>query len=163
MATLHPEVERLRAARDRLVKLRTKVELSEPAPDEIPRHREWVARETLAHIDEMLPYWLGEIERVMTSQAEPVPFGRLHTDLIRMLTIDRDRTLPVSELYARLDTSIERVARRLMDLDERQCARRGMHKQHGEMTVRDIADVMLAGHIEEHCAQLAASFEPPRR
>ena len=59
MATLYPEVERLRVARDRLVRLRTKVEMSPPPPEDLPRSREWVARETLAHIDEMLPYWMG--------------------------------------------------------------------------------------------------------
>ena len=160
MATLHPQVERLRIARDRLVRLRGKVEMTEPAPDELPRSREWVARETLAHIDEMLPYWLGEIERVLAGPTEPVPFGRNPNDLIRLMTIDRDRTLPVGELYVRLDAGLDRVVRRLLDLDDRQCARRGLHGGRGEMTVQQIVEVMLAGHIEEHCEQLAASLEP---
>jgi hypothetical protein len=158
MATLYPEVERLRVARDRLVRLRTKVEMSPPAPDDVPRSREWVARETLAHIDEMLPYWLGEIERIIAGPMEPVPFGRTPADLVRMLTVDRDRNLPVSELYARLDSSIDRISKRLLDLDERQCSRRGLHKQRGEMTVHDIVIVMLADHIDEHCVQVAAYF-----
>ena len=107
----------------------------------------------------MLPYWLGEIERVIAGPVEPVPFGREPTDLVRVLTVDRDRTLPVSELYARLDNSLERVLRRLLELDERQAARRGLHKQRGEMTVRQIVDTMLAGHIEEHCRQMAAALD----
>ena len=159
MATLYPEVERLRVARDRLVRLRTKVEMSPPAPDDLPRSREWVARETLAHVDEMLPYWLGEIERILAAPMEPVPFGRAPSDLIRLLTIDRDRSLPVSELYFRLDFHLERVVRRLLELDDRQCARRGSHKIKGDMTIKQIADEMLAGHIEEHCNQMAASLE----
>jgi AAA+ ATPase superfamily predicted ATPase len=156
MATLYPEVERLRVARDRLVRLRTKLEMSPPAPEDLPRTREWVARETLAHIDEMLPYWLGEIERILASPVEPVPFGRSPKDLIRLMTVDRDRSLPVSELYARLDFHLERVVRRLLELDERQCARRGLHKTRGEMTLKQIVDEVLAGHIEEHCDQMAA-------
>lgn len=159
MATLYPEVERLRVARDRLVRLRTKLEMSPPAPDDLPRAREWVARETLAHVDEMLPYWLGEIERILAGTVEPVPFGRIPSDLIRLLTVDRDRNLPVSELYARLDFHLERVVRRLLELDERQCARRGRHKTRGDMTVGQIVDEMLADHIEEHCNQLAAALE----
>ncbi len=131
MATLYPQVERLRVARDRLVRLRTKVEMSPPAPDDLPRSREWVARETLAHVDEMLPYWLGEIERILAGPMEPVPFGRAPSDLIRLLTVDRDRSLPVSELYARLDFHLERVVRRLLELDERQCARRGVAQATG--------------------------------
>ena len=159
MATLYPEVERLRVARDRLVRLRAKVEKSPPAPDDLPRTREWVARETLAHIDEMLPYWLGEIERVLAGPVEPVPFGRIPSDLVRLLTVDRDRSLPVAELYVRLDFHLERVVRRLLELDDRQCARRGQHKTRGDMTIKQIVDDMLAGHIEEHCSQLAAALE----
>jgi hypothetical protein len=85
--------------------------------------------------------------------------------LIRLLTIDRDRTLPVPELYTRLDNSLERVVRRLLEFDERQVARRGLTKQRGEMTVGQIVDVMLAGHIEEHCRQVSAALDrkPPSR
>jgi hypothetical protein len=158
MATLYPEVERLRVARDRLVRLRTKVEMSPPPPEDLPRSREWVARETLAHVDEMLPYWMGEIERIIAAPAEQVPFGRVPSDLIRLLTVDRDRSLPVSELYARLDFHLERVVRRLLELDDRQCARRGSDRKRGDMTIRQIVDEMLAGHIEEHCTQMAASL-----
>ncbi len=149
----------MRTARDNLVRSRSRVELSAPPPDALPRHREWVAREVLAHIDEMLPYWLGEIERVLAGPLEPVPFGRPPTDLVRTLTVDRDRTLPIPELYARLDNSLERVLRRLLELDERQVARRGLHKQRGEMTIRQIVEVMLADHIEEHCRQLAVALD----
>jgi hypothetical protein len=159
MATLYPEVERLRVARDRLVRLRSKVEMSPPPPEDLPRSREWVARETLAHIDEMLPYWMGEIERIIAAPAEQVPFGRVPSDLIRLLTVDRDRSLPVSELYARLDFHLERVVRRLLELDDRQCARRGYDRKRGDMTIRQIVDEMLAGHIEAHCTQMAASLE----
>ena len=165
MSTLHPQVERLRQARDRLVRLRGRVEITEPAPEELPRSREWVARETLAHIDEMLPYWLGEIERVVAGTKDagakdPVPFGRTSNDLIRLLTVDRDRTLPVGELYARMDAGLDRVVRRLIEYDDRQCAKRGLHPQRGEMTVQQIVEVMLAGHIEEHCEQLTVSLDP---
>jgi hypothetical protein len=159
MATLHAQTEKMRTARDNLVRMRSRVEMGAPPPDDLPRRREWVGREILAHIDEMLPYWLGEIERVITGTIEPVPFGREQTDLIRILTIDRDRTLPVPELYARLDNSLERVLRRLLELDERQVERRGLHKRRGEMTVRQIVDTMLASHIEEHVKQMAAALD----
>jgi hypothetical protein len=159
MATLHAYTERMRTARDNLVRMRSRVEMGPPPPDDLPRRRDWVDREILAHIDEMLPYWLGEIERVLTGAVEPIPFGREPADLVRVLTVDRDRTLPVSELYGRLDNSLERLLRRLLELDERQVARRGLHKQRGEMTVKQIVDSMLAEHLEEHCAQMAAALE----
>jgi hypothetical protein len=162
MATLYAQVERLRTARDNLVRMRSRVEMGPLPPDDLPRRRDWVDREILAHIDEMLPFWMGEIERVLVGAVEPVPFGREETDLIRILTVDRDRSLPVSELYGRLDSSLERVLRRLLELDDRQVSRRGLHKKRGEMTVRQIVDTMLASHIEEHCAQMAAALDAAR-
>jgi hypothetical protein len=159
MATLYTQVERLRTSRDNLVRMRSRIELSPPVPEDLPRSREWVGREVLAHVDEMLPYWLGEIERVLAGQVEPIPFGRAPSDLVRLLTIDRDRTLPVYELYARLDNQLERVVRRLLELDERQVARRGLPREQGEMTVKQIVDVMLSAHIEEHCKQLAVALD----
>jgi AAA+ ATPase superfamily predicted ATPase len=159
MATLYAQVERLRTARDNFVRMRPLLELSPMPPDELPRRREWVAREILAHVDEMLPYWLGEIERVLAGRDEPVPFGRAATDLVRVLTVDRDRTLPAAELYARLDHTLERVVRRLLELDERQVARRGLSRERGEMTVRQMVEVMLAGHADDHCRQMAATLD----
>jgi hypothetical protein len=159
MPALYPQVERLRVARDRLVRLRTKVELSPPPPEDSPRTREWVARETLAHVVEMLPYWQGEIERIVAGPGDSMPFGRGPGDLIRILTVDRDRTLPVTELYLRLDNSIERLVRRLLELDDRQCARHGLHPTRGDMTVKEVVEEMLATHIEQHCDQMAASLQ----
>jgi hypothetical protein len=159
MPVLYPQVERLRNSRDHLVRLRGKIEAGPAAPEDIPRTRDWVAREVLSHVVEMLPYWQGEIERILASPIEPVPFGRAPNDTIRVLTVDRDRTLPLSELYARLDLFMERIVRRLLELDERQCAKRGFHKQRGEMTIKQIVDTMLAGHLEEHCEQAAAALE----
>ena len=159
MAALYPQVERMRTARDGLVRMRGRVEASAPLPDGLPRRREWVAREILAHIDEMLPFWLGEIERVIDGPLDLVRFGREPNDLVRRITVHRDRTLPVHELYARLDHSLERVLRRLLEIDERQANRRGVHSSRGEMTVRQIVDTMLAVHLEEHCRQIAAALE----
>jgi hypothetical protein len=157
--TLYPAVERLRSGRDRLVRLRSKLEMGPPAPEDLPRTREWVGRETLAHVDEMLPYWHGEIERILAGPVEPVPFGRAPNDTIRLLTVDRDRSLPIAELYIRLDFHLERVVHRLLELDDPQCARRGAHKTRGDMTIKQIVDEMLAAHLEEHCSQMAASLE----
>jgi hypothetical protein len=158
MPALYPQVERLRVARDRLVRLRGKLELTPEPPEESPRTREWVARETMAHIVEMLPYWQGEIERIVAGHGDAVPFGRGPNDLIRILTVDRDRTLPVAEMYVRLDHSIERLVRRLLELDDRQCARHGIHPTRGDMTVKQVVDEMLAAHLEEHCDQMTASL-----
>ena len=154
---------RLRATADTFLALRPAVLAGEPWPlaTDFGHGPEaaWGPPEVMAHLTEMLPYWLGEVERILAAPVEPVPYGRAPSDLIRLLTVDRDRSLPVSELYARLDFHLERVVRRLLELDDRQCARRGLHKTRGDLTIKQIVGENLAGHIEEHCTQMAASLE----
>ena len=49
----------------------------------------WGPPEVLAHLAEMLPFWLGEIERVLAGSPEPVPFGRVASNEIRVAVIER--------------------------------------------------------------------------
>ncbi len=124
----------------------------------------WGPRETLAHLEEMLPFWLGEAERLLEAEGEPVTFGRVARDEVRLAVIARDRTLPLRELLARVQAGIEHWRRRWAGLDGASRARRGIHQTLGEMTVADIATRFAAGHLEDHLDQLAETLDgkPPR-
>src|SRR5262245_13480593 len=94
--------ERLRSAGNDLVATRPAVEAGAPWPmaavfDHSDEAR-WGPPEVLAHVAEMLPYWLGEVERILAGPTDPVPFGRVGTDEVRIAIIGRDRSLPVGEL-----------------------------------------------------------------
>jgi hypothetical protein len=153
-------IPRLDAAAARVAALRPAVEAGVPWPlsDSFGTEPEasWGPPEVLAHVAEMLPFWLGEIERVLDGRDGPVPFGRLATDQIRLLVLERDRSLPPRELFARIAVGTARVARRLPQLRPDDLARRGLHPGRGEMTVEDIADQFVVSHLEEHAAQLEA-------
>ncbi len=100
-------LDRLDAARAGLAATRPAVEAGAPWPlaetfDDSDEAR-WGPREVLAHLAEMVPYWLGEIERVLAGDPEPVPFGRIATDPVRIAIVERDRSLPPRELYDRID------------------------------------------------------------
>lgn len=115
----------------------------------------WGPPEVLAHVAEMLPFWLGEIERILDGSPEPVPFGRVAGDTVRIGVIGRDRSLPPRELDARIDAGVERFARRLRSLSPADAARRGLHPTLGEMTVAALAERFVVGHLEEHVRQLS--------
>jgi len=123
----------------------------------------WGPRETLAHLEEMLPFWLGEAERLLDAPDDAVTFGRLATDDVRLAIIGRDRTLPLRELVARVQVGIERWRRRLAELDGASRGRHGSHVTLGELTVADIATRFVVGHVEDHLDQLAAAIDggPP--
>ncbi|HKG57075.1 MAG TPA: DinB family protein, partial [Candidatus Limnocylindrales bacterium] len=122
--------------------------------------------ETLAHVAEMLPFWTGELERVVAGP-EPAPFGRVATDTLRIGVLERDRSLPLAELFDRIEAGSERFARRVGRLTPAESGRRGVHPRLGEMTAAGIVERFVVSHVEEHALQLrelvaavAAAGEP---
>ncbi len=114
----------------------------------------WGPPEVLAHVTEMLPYWLGEIERILARSPDPVPFGRVATDEVRVAIIGRDRTVPLRELFDRVEADVARYGHRLDALSAADLARRGLHPARGSMTVEAILERMVVEHVEEHTVQL---------
>jgi hypothetical protein len=153
---------RLRAAAAAMRQLEPAVERGRPWPlsanfSHSPE-ASWGPPETLAHVAELLPYWTGEIERVLDgpSDAGAVPFGRTGEDAQRLGVLERDRSLPPRELFSRIDAGTERLAQRLETLGEAAGARLGVHRTVGQLTVAGIAARFVAGHLEEHVVQLRA-------
>ncbi|HKF86403.1 MAG TPA: DinB family protein [Candidatus Limnocylindrales bacterium] len=117
----------------------------------------WGPREVLAHVAEMLPFWLGELERVVEAGsrgAGPVPFGRVAEDPMRLGILDRDRSLPLRELFDRIDVGTDRWERRLRVLTPGERRARGLHVRAGEVAATWIRDRFVVTHLEEHASQL---------
>ena len=140
-----------------MVALRPALEAGEPWPlaerfgAEPEAH--WGPREVLAHCAEMLPYWIGEIERILAGP-EPAPYGRVQTDELRIAIIERDRSLPIRELLARIEDGAARYGRRLPELTAADIARRGLHPTLGGQTIEEVLERTVVGHMEGHLAQL---------
>ena len=154
---------RLAAAGDRLAGLGTALERGGPWPlaerfDHSPE-ASWGPRETLAHLEEMLPYWLGEAERILDDPSGGATLGRAATNDIRLAIIERDRTLPIRELVARVQAGIERWRRRWSELDGPSCERTGTHVSLGVVTVTDVATRFAVGHLEDHLDQLEGAID----
>ena len=159
MGALDDQAQRLEAAVADILELRPRIEAGAPWPmAELygpEPEASWGPPELLAHVEEYLPYWLGEIESVLASPAgAPAPFGRVATDALRIGVIGRDRGLPLRELFSRIEAGTPRVAARLRELTEAEAARTGLHPARGEMTVRDMLEPFLVGHTEGHVTQL---------
>ena len=158
-------LDRLRAAKAGLEATRPAVEAGSPWPlaatfDHSDEAR-WGPGEVLAHVAEMLPYWLGEVERILAGPPEPVAFGRIGTDPVRIAIIGRDRSLPVGELYVRVDDGVARWSGRLTALTRPQLEKVGLHPTRGEMSVAAIVERQIIGHMEEHAEQLERILAAP--
>jgi hypothetical protein len=119
----------------------------------------WGPREVLAHVAEMLPFWMGEIELILDAGggAEPPAFGRLEDDALRVAIITRDRAFPARELLGRVEAEARRVARRLRALGDADADALGTHMTRGDLSVREIAERLIVGHFEGHLTQLRDS------
>jgi DinB family protein len=160
MADIAAAEAQLRQTGSDLTRLRPRVEAGAPWPlserfDHAPE-ASWGPPELLAHVAEMLPYWLGEVERILAGDDDTVPFGRVGDDPVRVALVGRDRTLPIAELYTRIDHGIARWIDRVGLLTPAELGRRGLHSTRGEMTIEAIIGRMVLGHSAEHVSQLEA-------
>ena len=159
MAALEELADRLEHATEAMIELGPQLAAGEPWPaaDVVGPGPEssWGPREVLAHVAEMLPFWLGEIELILDAGGgEPPAFGRLEADEIRVAIISRDRAFPARELLGRVEAEGRRVARRFRALSEDDALASGRHTTRGDMSVRDIAERFIVGHVEGHVSQL---------
>jgi hypothetical protein len=151
----------LSAAYARLAALRPAVERGSPWPlaevfDHTPEAA-WGPPEVLAHLAEMVTYWDTELTRVATSGLpEPVAFGRVATDTDRLANIRRERTRPPGELFDAVRDALAAFEARWSGWAAAERARVGLHPSRGEITVEAGARRFIAGHLDEHAAQLEA-------
>jgi hypothetical protein len=161
VGSLNDAADRLGSAAAAMVAMEAELEAGQPWPMAeqfgVEPEASWGPPEVLAHVSEMIPYWLGEIERIVAApaNADPLPFGRISSDPIRIAIIGRDRAIPIRELLARISADARRVGARLRELEAAGVAdRRGLHPRLDEMALPDIAERFMAGHATEHVTQL---------
>lgn len=164
MAALDDLADRIDHAAEAMIELGPQLAAGEPWPaaDVVGPGPEssWGPREVLAHVAEMLPFWMGEIELILDAGGgvEPPAFGRLEADEVRVAIITRDRAFPARELLGRVEAEGRRVARRLRALGDEDAELIGRHTTRGDMSVRDIAERLIVSHIEGHVTQLRESL-----
>jgi hypothetical protein len=164
MGPLDEQATRLEAASRAILDLQPQVEARAPWPLAAIYGTEaeasWGPPELLAHLEEMLLFWLGEAERILDGAPDaPVPFGRTADDPIRIGVIGRDRSIPVRELFARIAAESARTARRMRELTDAESARVGVHPTRGELTVAALFERFVTSHLEGHVDQLREILE----
>ena len=159
MATLDAQADRLDAGTAGLLAFRPALERADPWQlAELygaEAEASWGPREVLAHVEEMLPFWLGEAERILDAPADSqLAIGRVATDALRTGVIGRDRSLPWRELFGRIGSGGARMSARMRELSAAEAARTGLHPRLGEMSVADLFERFVVSHVEEPVTQL---------
>jgi hypothetical protein len=137
--------------------------MNEPSPGEIteadPESGErWDRGQVWAHLSEFIPYWIQQARPVLRGQASraPVPFGRTKSDPERIGAIERNRREAVFVLWADTSAGIAELRGFLTSMEPGQWDVLGLHPTRGAMTVDELVERYLVGHLEEHADQLEA-------
>jgi hypothetical protein len=119
---------------------------------------QWEWGQVWAHLAEFIPYWMTQAGHVLAASGgaddPPVPFGRVKSNPERVAAIERDRAVPVDELWARLQGQVAALRAFLREMTPQQWAARGVHQTLGVVNMPHLVDEFLVGHLEQHAAQL---------
>ena len=159
MNDLASQADRLEAGVAAIIALEPRLAAGSPWPPAelygTEAEASWGPHELLAHLEEMLPDWLGEVERIVDAPAgEAVHFGRTAEDDVRIGVIGRDRALPLRELLERVEAYAARVARRMRSLTDAEAERLGTHPTRGDFAVAALLERFVTAHVEDHLTQL---------
>ena len=117
----------------------------------------WEASQVWGHITEFVPYWIEEIEEVIDQyQGEPVPYGRTTTDPDRIAGIESGKTMDFETHLHWLGVHLTDLRGFLSALPEGAWSVIGLHSRLGPMSLEQMIERMLVGHLEEHAGQLEA-------
>jgi hypothetical protein len=130
-------------------------------PDEAlyrePDDGEWTIMSTLAHVTEILPYWAHQAEAI--NRAPGQPFGRPLDDPGRVGPIATHGNDSLEAATGAIRASADECIRTLRALPADGWTKSGMHPTRGPMTVEELVDSFLAGHVEAHVRQVNEALD----
>lgn len=152
------QAERLEAVGEQLTSL-----LRQPAVSRrlrvMPGENDWSALQILAHIDEMIPYWMQHCQTLIAAAGERPRFGRPLDAPERLAGVERGGTATLEDLMAQLNEEVQTASREIRAMTPEERAKTGIHVRLGTMTVTDAVDRFIVSHAEEHLAQIRAALE----
>jgi uncharacterized damage-inducible protein DinB len=137
------------------------ISLIERLPAEVlyrePQPGEWPVMSTLAHLQELLPYWAHQAEGVVHRPDQP--FGRTHSDPARIGAVEEHGHDSLDAMVKRIRVSLDECLATLRSLPSSGWSAVGHSPSRGTMTVEQIVDAFLVRHVEEHAAQTQATLQ----
>ena len=117
-----------------------------------PAEGEWTIMQNLAHIVEFMPYWAGEIEKLVAAPGEN--FGRTAQDEGRLGAINEHRSDSLEQIKAALPGSYARLDEVLSRLRDSDLELTGQHVRYGEKPVEWLIVEMVTEHLRGHVEQI---------
>lgn len=121
-----------------------------------PRPGEWPVMSTLAHLAELMPYWVHQAERIASTPG--LVIGREHDDPDRIGPIEQHGRDSLPSMVTRLQASLAEAVATLRALPAEAWTHAAQHPTRGAMSIQDLVDAFLVDHAEEHAAQIQATL-----
>ena len=123
-----------------------------------PSENEWSAMQILAHMVEMIPYWLHHYQTLIAATGAPPHFGRSLDAPDRLAGAARGVTGNAEELFGQLTDEVRAAAQAIRQMLPAERAKNGIHDRLGLMTVADAIELFIVAHAEDHLAQVRATL-----
>ena len=150
--------ERLSDLQQRVAELLADVE---HVPDAVlyraPGPDAWPIMSTLAHVAEVLPYWAAQATHIVRNPG--APFGRTHEDPNRIAAVEAHAEDARSIVLGRIREGLAQAVAALEAIPAEAWARTGQHARRGTMSVEQVFDDFILGHVEEHRTQVQAALK----
>lgn len=151
----------LAALRERLIEVRNGFaalplsDVRRAGPTDSSTGESWHRGNVLGHVNEMLPYWTGQIRRAIAGSVE---MGRDQEGAAqRRQGIDQGATASEEQLRLAVDEGIEGVVELLALMTPGDLERVVVyHRREGDRDARlgELLQILIVGHLEDHLAQL---------
>ncbi len=123
----------------------------------VPAENEWTIMQNLAHIVEFMPYWAGEIEKLVAAPGQN--FGRTMQDERRLGAISEHAMDSLEQVKAALPGSYARLEEVLGNLKDSDLELTGRHVRYGEKSLDWFIEEFVAGHLRAHLEQIRGDME----
>lgn len=123
---------------------------------QVPAQDEWTIMENLAHVAEFMPYWAGEIEKLVAAPGQP--FGRTLQHEGRLRAIKEHGTDSLEQAHAALPACYARLDQVLRKLNDSDLELTGIHPKYGEKPLAWFIDDFVVDHLAAHVEQLRTSL-----
>ena len=120
-----------------------------------PSEEEWSIMQIISHLNEAIPYWLAEIDRVITEPGSK--WGRGLDDERRLAAVSNPDELNIEVEIMKLKNIQQKVSDCLIRLNESQLRAENPHRnfeKFGYKPVSFIIDHFLVEHVNKHCVQI---------
>jgi len=120
----------------------------------VPAEGVWTVMDNLCHIREFVPFWTGEILRIVQRPTEP--WGRDHTDTARLAAVTNTAAHALADVVTDIREAVRRAGDTLSALTDADFAREATSKnpRWGVKPASFVVDDLLVHHVAKHQGQI---------